>query len=338
MRQRPPTMKDVARQADVNQSTVSRVLGTGGGASISSDVRKRITRIARALDYHTNPTAVALRTGATRTVMVVVSDMTDMYYSGILSGVQEVLVAEGYSLVLHSLAHAGPPENLPRFIRRFHFDGVLMLGALPGMKDDVIAALAGRGLPLVLVGRSLKARRVPSVTAANRDGGRMAALHLWGLGHTRIAVMRGLREWPDVTRRIEGFRAELSRQGAGADSLHLFPCASRQACSGYAATVKLLQSWKPTAIFCMNDATAVGTMSALRRAGLGIPGDVSVVGFDDGELAEFSCPPLTSIRQPRLQMGREGAIHLVHAMRGQEAESLVLSVELVERESTCPPS
>jgi len=332
-------MKDVARQAGVNQSTVSRVLGTARGASISADVRRRVQRIARTLDYHRNPSAVALRTGATRTVMVVVSDMTDMYYSAIISGVQEVLVAEGYSLVLHSLAHAGPPEGFPRFFRQYNFDGVLMLGALPGMTDDAIASLAGCGLPLVLVGCSMKASSVPSVTAANREGGRLAAVHLWGLGHTRIAVMRGPRGWPDITQRIEGFRAELSRQGADTGSVRLFPCALRQTHAGDEATAKLLESWTPTAIFCMNDATAVGSMSALRRVGLRIPGDVSVVGFDDGELAEFSCPPLTTIRQPRLQMGREGARSLIRAMRGRDPEetSLVLEVELVVRESTCPP-
>jgi DNA-binding LacI/PurR family transcriptional regulator len=337
MPKRTVTMKDVARKASVNQSTVSRVLGPTGGASISAVVRARIQRIARSLDYHPNPNAVALRTGATRTVMVVVSDMTDMYYSGIISGVQEVLVAEGYNLVLHSLAHAGPPADMPRFLQRYHFDGVLMLGALPGLTDDLIAGLGGRELPLVLVGRALKARTLPSVTAANRDGGRLAAAHLWELGHRRIAVMRGPREWPDMTSRVEGFRAELVKRGARPEVLHLFPCASRRSHSGREATESLLKSWKPTAIFCMNDATAVGCLSALRRAGRHVPVDVSVVGFDDGELAEFSCPPLTSVRQPRHQMGREGARRLVSAIRGQSAESLVLGVDLVVRESTCPP-
>jgi LacI family transcriptional regulator len=331
-------MKDVAREAGVNQSTVSRVLGAAGGASISADVRRRILRIARALDFHPNPTAVALRTGATRTVMVVVSDMTDMYYSGIISGVQEVLVAEGYSLVLHSLAHAGPLEDLPRLVRRYHFDGVLMLGALPGMSDAFIASLAGRELPIVLVGRALKAYRMPAVTAANSDGGRLAAAHLWGLGHRRIAVMRGPRGWPDITKRITGFRAELKRHVARAETLRLFPCNSREMKSGYESTLKLLESWKPSAIFCMNDATALGTLSALRGAGLRVPDDVSVIGFDDGEIAEFACPPLTSIRQPRLRMGREGALRLMLAMRGEEAESLVVGVELIVRESTCRAS
>jgi len=335
MRRRHATMKDIARAAHVNQSTVSRVLGAGDGTSISAEVRRRVLRIARQMDYHHNPSAVALRTGETRTVMVVVSDMTDTYYAGIISGVEEVLVARGYSLVLHSLVQAGPPEDLPRFMRRYHFDGVLMLGALPGLPDESITALAGRGRPLVLIARALKSGALPSVTAANGEGGGLAAEHLCGLGHRRIAVMRGPRGWPDFNERIAGFRAEMKRRGIDSRSLVLYPCASRRSDSGFAATKALLAESKPTALFCINDATAIGALRAVREAGLRVPRDVSVVGFDDSEIAEYSSPPLTSIRQPRVQMGKEGAMLLMEAMQGRPAVSRVLDVELVVRESTC---
>lgn len=328
-------MHDIARAAHVNQSTVSRVLNTGDGTSISADVRSRILRIARKLDYAPNPSAVALRTGETHTVMVVVSDMTDMYYSGIIGGVQHVLVAEHYTLVLHSLAHAGPPEHLRRFMRRFHFDGALMLGALPGLSDEAIEALARQELPLVLAGRELRAGAVPSVTVANREGGRLAAGHLGDLGHERVAVMRGPRGWPDISRRIEGFRGEMAKRGIRDGSLLIFPCPSRQTGSGYAATEKLIASTRPTAIFCMNDATAIGAIRALRHAGRRVPEDVSVVGFDDSEIAEYSCPPLTTVRQPRVEMGRAGATLLTDLMHGRKAGSRVLDVKLIVRESTC---
>jgi LacI family transcriptional regulator, repressor for deo operon, udp, cdd, tsx, nupC, and nupG len=329
-------MKDIAKAAHVNQSTVSRVLGTGDGTSISAEVRKRILRIARQVDYHHNPSAVALRTGETRTVMVVVSDMTDTYYAGIISGVEEVLVAKGYSLILHSLAHAGPPEDLPRFMRRYHFDGVLMLGALPGLRDESITTLAGRGLPLVLIGRALKSGALPSVTAANGLGGRLAAEHLHDLGHRRIALMRGPRVWPDFGERIAGFRGAMRKRGGGNASLALYSSASRTSDAGFAATKTLLAGSRPTALFCINDATAIGALRAVREAGLRVPADVSVVGFDDSEIAEYSCPPLTSVRQPRVQMGKEGALQLMEAMQGRRAASRVLDVELVIRESTCP--
>jgi len=337
MRKPHATMEDIARVAHVNQSTVSRVLGTGKGTSISADVRRRILRIARQLDYQPNPSAVALRTGETRTVMVVVSDITDQYYAAILSGAQGALAAAGYSMVLNSLAQARPPDDLPRFMRRYHFDGVMMLGALPGMSDEAISALASRELPLVLVGRALKTRAVPSITAANREGGRLVAAHLRDLGHRRIAIMRGPRGWPDFNQRVEGFRAEMNAKGAGGDALVFFPCASRKIHSGFEATQRLLASSKPTAIFCLNDATAVGAMSALRAAGHRVPGDVSVVGVDDSDVAGFSCPSLTSVRQPLARMGKEGAELLLAAMHGGKDASRVLDVELIIRESTCPP-
>jgi LacI family transcriptional regulator len=339
MEKKPATMRDVARRAGVHQSTVSRVLGTPGGTSISADVSNRIRRVARVLDYRRNPSAVALRTGATRTVMVVVTDTADMYFSHIISGIQDVLVAEGYSLVLHSLAHDGPHADLPRFLRRYHLDGALMLGFLPKTTDDDIMSLAGRGLPVVLIGRSLKSGALPSVTAANREGGRLAASHLWSLGHRRIAVMRGPRGWPDIIERVDGFRRELAEAGARPDLVRMFSSGSRRMASGYAAMKGLLATWKPTAVFSMNDSTAIGAIRALREKGLRIPEDVSVVGFDDGELAEFSWPPLTTVRQPRQQMGREGARELVRAMRGEGASraAQVFDVHLVVRASTCPP-
>jgi DNA-binding LacI/PurR family transcriptional regulator len=337
MRQRPATMKDIARKAGVNQSTVSRVLGGRRDVSISAGVRRRILRTARALDYHHNLSAVALRTGSTKTVMVVVSDITDLYFSAIISGIQEVLINEGYSLVLHSLAHAGPPGRLPSFLHRYRLDGALMLGAPPGMTDQSISMLADRGVPFILVGHSVADGSVPSVTVDNLSGGQLAAKHLWGLGHRKIAVMRGLRKLPDTMERVRGFRREIGR--APSADIRFFPCISRQMESGYTLTGRLLATWRPTAIFCMNDATAIGSIRAITERGLRVPEDVSLVGFDDGEYAEFSSPPLTTLRQPRAEMGRESARQLVRCMKkpGALAVPLVLPVQLVVRRSTCPP-
>lgn len=118
--------------------------------------------------------------------------------------------------------------------------------------------------------------------------------------------------------------------------MRLVPSRSQFMASGYAAMKKLFGAGEPTAVFCINDSTAIGAMRALEEAGRRIPEDVSVVGFDDGELAEYANPPLTTVRQPREQMGREGARELVRAMRGAPTGSHVLDVHLVVRGSTCP--
>jgi len=331
-------MRDIARLAGVNQSTVSRVLSSTADASISTTVRRKIIRISRRLDYFRNPSAVALRTGSTNTMLVVISDITDTWYSSIISGIEEVLVAAGYTMILLSLQYTPTRGRLDEAFHQYRLDGALLLGALPGLKDRDIRELARRRVPLMLVGRTLGEPAVASVTVDNGAGGRLAAAHLWGLGHRRIAAMRGPRGWPDLVNRLAGFRRELARLGLGPGSLDIFPCASREAEAAFAAVTSLLERKRPTALFCINDATAFGAIRAIRKAGLRVPRDVSVVGFDNAELAPFSDPPLTTVRQPGREMGRRGARELLAAIgEGRSPVSGRLDVDLVVRSSTCPP-
>jgi DNA-binding LacI/PurR family transcriptional regulator len=332
-------MADIARLAGVNQSTVSRVLAASSGSSISRDVRSRILRVVRRLDYQRNPSAVALRTGSTHTILVVISDVTDTYYSAIISGIEQVLVQERFSMILHSLAHHEMRQQLPGVFHQYRLDGALMLGALPGLDDQDILSLGRRGVPLVLVGRSLRGKGIGCVYADNRAGGRLAAKHLIDLGHTAIAVMRGPRGWPDFTQRLAGMRQEIAARGYAPGMLTLFPCHSRQPEAGYEATTALLEQSRPTALFCLNDMTALGAMRSILDAGMRVPEDISVLGFDDGDHAAFASPPLTTMRQPRFRMGTLGAEMLISSIANSTppAERSRCEVTLVERRSTCPP-
>jgi DNA-binding LacI/PurR family transcriptional regulator len=332
-------MRDIARLAGVNQSTVSRVLNQPGGASISGSVRRKVLAIARRLDYNRNPSAVALRTGSTRTVLVVISDITDAYYSEIIGGIEAGLIAEGYSMVLHSLLNTGTRERLEEIFHQYRLDGALMLGALPGLADEAILGLCRRDIPLILVGRRTADALIPSIVADNVEGGRLAAACLYGLGHRSFAVMRGPRGWPDYSQRLTGFRREIERNALGRDSVAVFPCPTRGMEAGYEATLRLFSARKPTALFCLNDATAIGSMHALREIGLRVPQEVSVIGFDDADIARYSDPPLTTIRQPRRLMGERAVQALLGSLlRGEPPASATLAVSLVERRSTCPRS
>ncbi len=333
-------MRDIARRAHVNQSTVSRVLGGGGdGGSISEEVRRRIIRIAKRIDYQRNPSAVALRTGSTRTVLVVISDITDNYYSAIISGIEGVLVREGYSMILHSLVHGEPQKRLGELFHQYRLEGALLLGALPGLRSADLLWYCARGVPVIFLGRTVSGSGATSVTVDNEAGGRLVAEHFWALGHRRIAVMRGPRGWPDFPQRIAGFRKGILHGGGNPDDVSMFPCVSRQPKDGFEATKTLLASMKPTAIFALNDSTAIGCIGALAEAGLRVPEDVSVVGFDDSELAALAWPPLTTVRQPRFEMGQLGAERLLSSFRGDTSVkgNQVLGVTLVKRKSTCPP-
>jgi DNA-binding LacI/PurR family transcriptional regulator len=149
--------------------------------------------------------------------------------------------------------------------------------------------------------------------------------------------MRGPRGWPDFPARLAAFRAVMSESGLGPEAVQLVPCRSRSPASGYEAAKAALTGGRPTALFCLNDATAIGALRACREARRAVPRDVSVVGFDDGEFADVSYPPLTTIRQPRYEMGIAGAKMLMELKRGEAPPThVVLPVELVVRESTCP--
>jgi LacI family transcriptional regulator len=224
---------------------------------------------------------------------------------------------------------------------QYRLDGALMLGALPGLPDEEILGLGRRGIPLVLIGRTVGAGGTSAVTADNRLGGCLSASHLCDLGHRRIAVMRGPRGWPDFPQRLDGFRREISRRAPGTIEIRFYPCRSRKAEAGYEATMELLKKERPTALVCLNDATAMGSIRAISDRGLRVPRDISVIGFDDDELAAYFDPPLTTIRQPRLEMGARGVEELLAAMRGKSnapVTTTVLDVSLVVRSSTCPPA
>lgn len=347
MEKRPATMRDIARLAGVNQSTVSRALNSSGAGAISAPVRRRVLSIARTLRYHRNPSAVALRTGATKAVLVVITDITDSYFSSIISGIEAALVREGFSMILHSLVHAESRPRLEGLFHTYRLDGALLLGALPDLPDAEILSLSGRGIPLVLIGRTVASGSTSSVTVDNRLGGCLSVSHLADLGHRRIAVMRGPRGWPDFRQRLEGLRREVSRRGAGRIQISYYPCRSRTAEAGYQATLELLKTSRPTALVCLNDATAFGSIRAAAEQGLRVPRDLSVIGFDDDDLAAYADPPLTTIHQPRLEMGIRGTQELLAAIKTQTATTApaaspatttILDVSLVVRSSTCPPA
>ena len=217
------TMHDIARLAGVNQSTVSRALsGDPGKASISSAVRRRILQIAKRLEYQPNLTAIALRTGATRTILVVIQDITDAYFSAIIGGIESVLVRENYSMILHSLVHTEPDRLLRVLFRQYRIDGALMLGAMPTLSEEAVLSFCESGIRHIFIGRSVIGPGTMSLIIDNNAGGQLAANHLLALGHRKMAVMRGPRGFPDFPERIKGFREEIARQGADLGEVEIF--------------------------------------------------------------------------------------------------------------------
>ena len=267
---------------------------------------------------------------------LILPDSINLYFAEIQNGAEKVAIDQGYTVILCNTE--GDPEKERLYVnvlRSKRVDGILFIsaGVRPTLELDETC-------PIVLVDRDLPGPKVDLVTADNYEGGYLAAHHLVSLGHRRIACITGPEEIVPSGRRIAGYRRALEEAGLAYDP-QLVEAGDFHAASGRAVTEKLLRlPDPPTAIFAFNDLMAVGAIQAAAEAGRSIPGDLALVGFDDIELASFLQPPLTTIRQPKQEMGRlavELLLSRIHD-RSQPPRRITLPVSLILRESSGAPA
>ncbi len=336
------SIHDVAAAAGLSTATVSRALR--GLPGVSEATRQRVVETAVALHYVPSRAAVGLASGETRTVAVVVPYVTRWFFATVVQGAEEVLRRDGYDLLLFNLA--GDPEARYRVLQTHlltkRVDALLILGLQPTRPEKVW--LLEHAPPLALVGASVP--DWPSVRIDDAEAATIAVDHLLALGHRRIAYVGGnLHEALDFATpraRRHGYLATLARAGITADpsldQVGFFTIAG-----GVAAGERLLALPEPpTAVFCASDEMAIGVLRSAQLAGLRVPEDLSVVGIDDHEMAQFM--DLTTVAQPVLDQGRLAArqvLDLLVAARSETpalpAEHLVLPTELVVRSSTAVP-
>lgn len=334
---RVATLKDVARAANVAASTVSRVLNkTNSIIHISEQTRQQVLKAAESLGYQSNFLARSLRLQKTQTVGVVVADIRDPFFSEVIAGIEQSAAHLGYFYLLSSVEHNPHRETLYVDIFRLkHVDGILIAGTTNLLDDPTIEELLDAKVPVVLVGREFYDRRVPCVTVDNVAGGRLAVQHLLGLGHVQIGHITGGSNKLNSQYRLEGYKLALANGGVGYDSSLVVEGGARTE-DGYYAMQKLLQrNNPPTAVFCFNDCCAMGALKAIRETGLSVPGDVSLVGFDNLDFCEYMVPPLTTIHQPRFEMGYQAMQLFVSMAQNKQTENIkVLQLELIVRSST----
>jgi LacI family repressor for deo operon, udp, cdd, tsx, nupC, and nupG len=331
-----PKIKDIAEKLGVSAATVSRAL-TGTGL-VAEPTLSRIRDAARALNYRPNVSARNLRTRRSMAVLLVVRDVGNPFYLDILKGVEATARAAGYSVLMGNTEN-DPDRETEYFdmLRDGHADGmILMTGKLPskpGYLDDFPS-----NLPVVVALEVIENTSFPHVQVNNVAAAREAVRHLIGLGHRRIAHISG--PVPEIMslRRREGYRAAMVEAGlaipAGYEPrgdylLHT----GQDACRALFALRE-----PPTAIFVANDEMAFGAIHELRRLGRDVPGDVSVVGFDDLYLSEAFYPPLTTVNQPRADIGREAMTMLLGMLSGESVPQtpLVMPTTLRIRGTTAP--
>ena len=330
------TIRDIARAAGVSVATVSRVIN--GRPDVSPETRDAVMRVARAHNFATNRSARALSVGRTGLIGFTVPFVDESYFTAILSGAAEALYEQGQRVVLCPTHHQHERE-VTLLDRLMHgaTDGAIIL--LPEESSEELHKLQEYGYAFVVADpRQPLGDGIPAVSAGHSAGARAAVDHLLRLGHRRIALITGSRGWTATEERLEGFTTALAAAGAPF-APELVVEGHFTTDKGHAAACALLDLPEPpTAIFASNDNMAVGALRAVLERGLRVPEDVSIVGFDDTELARCVFPRLTTVRQPLAELGRTAVSLLNRLIEGQRIEALrvELATRLVVRESTGP--
>lgn len=332
------TIKDIAKKLNISVSTVSYALN-GGPRSVPERVKAAVWETARELDYRPNRVAKQLVSGKSDAIGVVPDRPHDNtllgpYLQRVFNGVLNTAEKHGQD-VLFLTSHSGADANLYlNTLLDGRVDGVILVAA--HSENGLIALLQDRNFPHVLVNAAPRDGSV-CFGVDNAAGIRMACHHLAQLGHKRVGIVQGLADQPDAIERFEAAIAESSRLGM---SIRPEWCVHGDftLAGGYEATRKILRSSElPTALLAMNDESAVGAIKALEDAGLSVPADMSVIGFDDVELFAFSRPQLTTVRQPTVEISTVAAEALLDLVAGKPVQSRMFAPELIVRDSTASP-
>jgi LacI family transcriptional regulator len=333
---RTPSVKDVAAAAGVSLGTVSNVMNRP--EVVSSRTRERVERAMAELGFVRNESARQLRAGTSRTLAYVMLDGTNPFFQDVAQGIE--LAAEDADLSLficNSNSRAEREEvHLDRLLQQ-RVQGILITPVNP--EAPHLDELSRRGVPLVIVDRVREGESCCSVAVDDVHGGRIAVEHLVEQGHTRVAFIGGPESIGQVRERLEGAREIWEELGRPADELVYLPTEALTVAEGRSAGERLAglpARRRPTAAFCANDLLALGLLQQSIGAGLRVPEDLAIVGFDDIEFAAAAAVPLTSVRQPRQELGRAAAQLVIDEATNPDHRHRQLSFtpELVARAST----
>jgi DNA-binding LacI/PurR family transcriptional regulator len=328
-----PTIRDVAERAGVSKSLVSLVMR--GSTQVSPERRQAVLRAADELNYRPNAVAQSLVQKRTFVIGVVLSDLHNPYFVEIVDGIEQEAIAAHYRALFNTGSRSAGQESVAvETLLQLRTDGLILAGTVLGTREILATA---RTAPVVLVARPSRWATVDSVTNDDRMGARLAVEHLVGLGHRHIAHIDGGRGAGAASRR-NGYTDAMRRAGLGALVRVVSGTFTEE--GGAEGVELLLRSGPlPSAIFASNDLAAVGALYALERHGVRVPGDVSLVGYDNTSLAAMGHVSLTTVDQPRRQMGATAVRLLVERLDQQRrrARHIVVQPHLVVRGTTAAP-
>lgn len=333
------TLKDVARAAGVHPATVSRALDPAKMWLVTPPTRAKVESAARDLGYRPDIVARSLRNGSTKTIGIVVADLSNPFVGEVIHGIAGFLYPRGFMpLIIETFDDRERLGLALDALRSRRVDAVVITVARTADADAILEAVRG-GLQIVLAVRQLPGSGLPAVVHDDAGGGRLVADHLLSLGHRVLGELRGAQDAQPFRERGRAFREAVAAGGGAiraidAVAAHPTPYEGRRLMEAYLDDRDAL----PTAFFVHNDAMAIGAIDALRQAGLRCPEDVSVVGYNDAPLSDHVTPPLTTVRYPSDEVGRFAAgVALSHIADGDlPGELVTFPAELVVRGSTGP--
>ncbi len=332
----PVTIKDVARESGVNISTVSRALNDEYG--VHPETREHVVAIAKRLKYRPNRVARGLVTGRSNTLALIVSDIRNPFFAELARGAEDAARTAGCDLLLcNSDLDAGKQMEYVHSLLEKRVDGILM-NSVAVLSRTQQQDLGKCPVPIVLLNRAASPKTFSTVCADNEAGGALAAEYLFRLGHRALAHITGPRHHGNLTGRVRGFLRALSTVHCPEPEVRY---GQNNFQGGYELTRELLaQPTGITALFAANDVMAFGAARAIYETGRRIPDDISLMGFDNLELSSVIQPPLTTIHQPKYEIG-QAAVEILLRLAGKNSdrtpEHRVLSVELIERQSCQAP-
>lgn len=332
----PVTLKDVAARAGVHPATASRALSPETSLLVSEDTARRVRDAAKALGYRPNPVARSLRTRRSQTVGVLIPDLNNPLFPPIVRGVEDRLAEAGYVALIGNTDSDSERERVVfERMRARHVDGFVL--ATAHLHSPLLTEAARDELPVVLMNRMAEDHSFSSVSVDNERGIQMAVSHLAELGHRRIAHIAGPQDLSTGLQRYRGFVAAMAAIDLPVDPELVVYAAGYSVEEGLRCCRELLATrGQFTAIAAGNDMLAVGSYAALDEAGLSCPGDLSVVGFNDMPFVDRLHPPLTTVRFPHYQVGKEAAHLLLERIAGHggPVKILYLAPEFIVRGST----
>lgn len=350
------TIAEVAAEAGVGKATAARALGNYG--AVSPDARARVLAAAEKLRYRPNSLARSMTTGVTQTIGVIVADISNPFFAGVIRGIADALDATQYTAIVLSADEKLAKEKAAvGVLMDKQVDAIILASAalLPDQTEHILEAMS-RHIPIVLIDRKVRGLDLDAVVINNREAARDAVRRFIDIGHRRIGFVWGpavrdgardragvlaaaeIRLWSE-TERLRGYTEALEEAGISFDPVLITSCDHNEEATVGAVGAMLALPDPATAVLTTETDALVGTLRAIRDAGLKHPDDISIIGFDDSSWASVMDPPLTMIAQPMLELGRAAARHALARITGDDFDVVVETIPaaLVPRASVAPP-